>query len=90
MRYAVFAYAALAGVLTSSVTDFILCAVPLLAVMFYVERPRPFDVFIFTPAQSDLADMFAEHVLEDSDEYDNARIFLIDTDRLRDEVDKGR
>ena len=89
MRYAVFIYPVFMGLLTSSVLDFVLCAVPLLVVMFYVERPRPFDVFIFTHKHADLADKFADHMLDESEEYDNARIFFVDPERLRDELDKG-
>lgn len=84
MKLIVIAYTLLAGLLASSIVDFILCAVPLIVFMY---RPRDVDVFVFTPEDAELAEAFVDHILESDGEYDTARVMIVQAQRLRDLID---
>lgn len=52
--------------------------------MYFVTKPRECDVFVFTPEDAELAELFAEYILEGDSEYDNAQIMIVDAQRLKD------
>jgi hypothetical protein len=88
LKTVVLFYAVLVGFCTSTPLDFIMCAAPLCVLMHWLHRPRDVDVFIFTPDDGELAELFIDHIIEYEDRYDNARVMLVNTKRLRDELDE--
>ena len=64
MKYLIITYTFIIGLCASSVFDFILCVIPLGALMYFVTKPRECDVFVFTPEDAELAELFAEYILD--------------------------
>lgn len=84
MKIAVLLYACLAGALTSSIVDFILCVVPLFPLIM---RPRIVDVFIFNDDQQALAETFVNRVIDFDEQYDSARVLFVDVKGLKAHLD---
>lgn len=84
MKIAVLAYTLLAGLLASSIVDFILCAVPLVV---FIRRPRAVDVFVFTPEDAEIAEAFIDYIIDNDTEYDAARVMIVQPQHLRDLID---
>lgn len=86
MKLFILIYALIIGFYTSTVRDFIFCVIPLLLLF---NRPRIVDVFIFTRDDTEIAELFVDTVLDADSDYDKARVMLVNTDRLRDELEQG-
>ena len=80
----IFSYVFIIGYMASSVTDFILCVIPLFILLIIVTRARPVDVFVFTGEQYELAERFIDVILEDDEYYESARIMQVNPQALED------